>query len=194
MSNNSVQNLIYLIENGSNEQVQSCINNLKGRVTLQEYNTIIDAVFDKLNISEEKSLRSLFSQKPTFNIKTYKELLKMEATIKFNRLKNQKSSVFISLSKSVCDDLEKIDVDKVLTKYNQELKYIEEVKMLSEFVHLMRYYRESNLSCDQIRINESRAEIREFIRRFNLKYKDNYIKKYCEKKKKKKNKENTIRF
>ena len=185
MSNNSVQNLIYLIENGSNEQVQSCINNLKGRVTLQEYNTIIDAVFDKLNISEEKSLRSLFSQKPTFNIKTYKELLKMEATIKFNRLKNQKSSVFISLSKSVCDDLEKIDVDKVLTKYNQELKYIEEVKMLSEFVHLMRYYRESNLSCDQIRINESRAEIREFIRRFNLKYKDNYIKKYCDEKIKK---------
>ena len=46
----------------SNEQVQSCINNLKGRVTLQEYNTIIDAVFDKLNISEEDDKHIIFDE------------------------------------------------------------------------------------------------------------------------------------
>lgn len=182
MSNNEVSNLIYLIETGNNDLVQDSINNLKGRVTVQEYNTIIDAVFEKLNLSEEKALRSLFNQKPQFNIKTYKEILKMEATIKFNRLKDQKSSVFVSLSKNICDELEKNDVEKVITKYNNELEYIKEVKMFSEFIHLMRNYRESIISCDQFRINDSRAEIREFIRNFNSKYKDNYIKKYCDKK------------
>ena len=181
MSNNEVSNLIYLIETGNNDLVQDSINNLKGRVTVQEYNTIIDAVFEKLNLSEEKALRSLFNQKPQFNIKTYKEILKMEATIKFNRLKDQKSSVFVSLSKNICDELEKNDVEKVITKYNNELEYIKEVKMFSEFIHLMRNYRESIISCDQFRINDSRAEIREFIRNFNSKYKDNYIKKYCDK-------------
>ena len=73
MSNNEVSNLIYLIENGNENLIKENINNLKGRVTLQEYNSIIDAVFKKLNISDSSVLRNIFNQKPTFSIKTYKE-------------------------------------------------------------------------------------------------------------------------
>ena len=182
VSNNDIFNLIYLIKNGNNESVQECINSLKGRVTLPEYNSIIDVIFEKMNLRNEETLKKIFNQKPQFNIKTYKELLKMEASIKFNKLKEQKSSVFVSLSKNICDDLAKKEVNDIIEKYNIELEYIKTVNLFSELVHLLRNYRENVLSCDQLRINESRSQIREFFRRFNLKYKENYLKKYCDKK------------
>ena len=182
MSNNEVSNLIYLIENGNENLIKENINNLKGRVTLQEYNSIIDAVFKKLNISDSSVLRNIFNQKPTFSIKTYKELLNMEASVLFNKLKDQKESVFVSLSSNICNALKTKSVDQVIEIYNKELEFIKEVKMFSEFVHLMRDYKEATISCDAFKINNCKSEIREFIRRFNLKYKNEFVKNYCQKK------------
>ena len=180
MSNNEVSSLIYLIEDGNSDLIQDSINNLKGRVTLQEYKSIIDAIFNKLDLSDEDVLKNLFSQKPTFSIKTFKELLEMEASFLFNKLKDKKESVFVSLSKNVCDDLGKMSVDDVIIKYTHEFEFIKEVKMYSEFVYLMRNYKDAAISCDIFKINNYKSEIREFMRRFNLKYKTEFIKKYCQ--------------
>ena len=181
MSNNEVNNLIYLIENGNENLIQECFNNLKGRLTLQEYNSIIDAVFKKLNISATSVLRNIFNQRLTFSIKTYKELLNMEASVLFNKLKDQKESVFVSLSSNICDALKSKNVEQVIEIYNKELDFIREVKMYSEFVHLMRDYKSAIISCDTFKINNCKSEIREFIRRFNLKYKNEFVKNYCKK-------------
>ena len=185
MSNNEVNNLIYLIETKNSDLIQSSINNLRGRVTLQEYASIIDAIFISLNLENELVLKNIFSQKFTFSIKTYKELLCMKATLLFNKLKDQNESVFVLLSKNICNDLTNLEVEDVITKYNNELEFVKEVKMFSEFVHLMREYKESLNSCDILRINTSKSNIREFIRKFNLKYKMEFIKKYCQKELKK---------
>ena len=181
MSNNSVQNLIYLIENGNNKEIQNCINNLKGRVTLQEYNSIIDAVFKKLNIDKKPQVRQLFNQKLQFNIKTYKEILNLEASKRFNKLKDQKESVFVSFSKNICDSLAKMEVEEVLIKYSHEIEFIKEIKMYSQFIHLIRECRDAQISKDNQKIFERRSDIREFFRIFNLKYKNKFIKEYCNK-------------
>ncbi len=180
MSNNEVSNLIYLIEDGNSDLIQDSINNLKGRVTLQEYKSIIDAIFNKLDLSDEEVLKNFFSQKPTFSIKTFKELLEMEASFLFNKIKDKKESVFVSLSKNVCDDLGKMSVDDVIVKYTHEFEFIKEVKMYSEFIYLMRNYKDATISCDIFKINNYKSEVREFMRRFNLKYKNDFVKKYCQ--------------
>ena len=182
MSNNEINNLIYLIENSDIDSIQNCINNLKMKITLQENNSIIDALFKRLKINDNITLRSLFNQKLTFSIKTYKELLCLEATLLFNKLKDNHESVFVLLSRNVCNDLKTLEVDDVIAKYAYELEFIKKVKMFSEFVHLMREYKESIISCDTLKINNCKANIREFIRKFNLKYKGEFIKDYCQKK------------
>ena len=182
MSNNEVSNLIYLIETKNIELIQNSIINLKGRVTLQEYNSIIEAVLKSLNLENQTVLKNLLSQKLTFSIKTYKELLSMEATILFNKLKDQNESVFVLLSKNICNDLIKLSVEEVIIKYSHELEFVKEVKLLSEFIHLMREYKDSINTCDVLKINISKSNIREFIRKFNLKYKVEFIRKYIQKK------------
>ena len=179
MSNNEVNNLIYLIESNNYELIQEYINNLKGKITIMEYNSIIEAIFKHVNLSNEIVLKSLFSQKLTFSIKTYKELLTIEATHIFNKLKDNNENVFVLLSKNICNDLTIMSVEDIIVKYSNELEFIKSVKMLSEFIHLIRDYKESILSCDVLKINSSKSEIREFIRRFNLKYKLEFIRKYC---------------
>ena len=106
----------------------------------------------------------------------------MEATLLFNKIKDQNESVFVLLSKNICNDLIKLSVEEVIIKYSHELEFVKEVKMLSEFIHLMREYKDSINSCDVLKINISKSNIREFIRKFNLKYKVEFIRKYIQEK------------
>ena len=187
--NNSIDLIIDLldknIENNkfnNSKEIQDLIDQNKDNLKGEDYYRIVNKLLEKLCLENAENIKKIFINKPKFKISTYKQVLRIEASKEFDVLKTEKDSLFVSLSRSLCEDLKDRSTKDVLTKYSKELEYIDTVSSRELLVHLIKEHKDALLSYDTKRINETKIKIREFTRKFNIKYKEYFIKKYIEQK------------
>lgn len=188
MANGKLVEILYLIDKNINdgillhsEEIQAMINENKDSFTGNDYYKIVSAVMEKLHLDDSENIKEIFMTKPKFNIETYKKILRIEATLEFDKFKSDKESIFVSLSRNICSDLEYLSASEVMRKYSKEIELIQEVNESSELIHLIREHKESIDSCDNLKIIDTKTRLKEFTRKFNAKYKEYYIKKYIDK-------------
>lgn len=164
------------------DKIQALIDSSSEILNLKDYYAIVYTMLCKFELETASNINEIFLARPKFSIETYKKILRFQAAEKFDEFKVKNSNLFVTFSRNLCEDLKRLDVNDVLKKYAKELEMIGIIDKSNIIIHYIKEHKSALLSYDSIRINNTKTDIRNYIKFFNGKYKEYYIKKYIEEK------------
>lgn len=164
------------------QEVQSFIDYCKKRPTLSNYKILIKKLVDSSNLPNKKLLIDLFSDASILSISSYRKFLRYKGQEEWDIYRANNEKLYQNLSAQICNYLALHSLDDTLTEFHLELEQISNStnKHYSLLESLLNKYKMAYQSKDQVALSTASSNIKNLIKSFNAKSKENYIHNYID--------------
>lgn len=167
------------------ENIQEFIGKLEEHFSKKEiYKFVVDMLienFISVN-SMKKNLTDIFGNATELTIFNYRNYLMFKGYSKYDAEKSKNVSLNTNLSVKLFEEIANIGVTDTIHKYKDILSEIARVNLIDEnrlFTKIMEYYN-AYLNNDVTLKSKRSAEIKDYIKKYNAKIKEQYARDYSE--------------
>ena len=162
------------------EEVKNIINDYRlNGINSNNYKEVITSLVNTLNLSFEDSnlLIDLFSTPSVLTVSSSKKYLRYKGALKWDFYRDKNNSLYDDLAIRICTFLKNDSFDKMILKYNSEIRDINYITGVSydDILVLFKRYQDAYIKKDSTKLAIIYSDIRDLIQVFNSKSKEKFI-------------------
>lgn len=159
-----------------------CVEHCKANPSSATYKLLIKTLVECSHLPNKELLTDLFANSLVLTISSYRKLLRYKGQKAWDQYRSSNEKLYNNLSACICNYLVTHTLEDTITEFQTELKQISNSanKDYSLVVSLLSKYKSAYQSRDQLALSTASSNIKNLIKSFNAKSKEDYVYNYID--------------